>query len=145
MSKCVTLPLSTFIHLQSPASTFPNEHATSKSTFCPLSPLLRRRFLRLRHRAALCSRVPPSAVAGIPIGIILAASATVCLYVFRGRMRRACRSCCGCCWCYPAADKEGSQLKQKLQAVGDVKKDPFVHFLESMTIVIYTTHLKSWR
>jgi hypothetical protein len=66
------------------------------------------------------SALPPSAVAGISIGIILAVIATVCLYVFRGRMRRACRGCCGCCWCCLAADKEELQLKQKLHAVGDV-------------------------
>jgi hypothetical protein len=66
------------------------------------------------------SALPPSAVAGISIGIILAVIATVCLYVFRGRMKRACRGCCGCCLCCLADDdKEGSQLKQKLHAVGD--------------------------
>jgi hypothetical protein len=70
--------------------------------------------------------LPPGAVAGISVGIILAISAAVCLFVFRGRMKRACASCCGCCWCCLASDREESQLKQKLHAVGDASRNHLI-------------------
>ena len=61
------------------------------------------------------SALPPSSVAGISIGVIIAIFAAVCLYVFRRRAYRACSSCCVCFTCCLDQDEEHSQLKQSLR------------------------------